>query len=59
MRNRIIYRLMVWALKAARSLSFAYGDGTVSRAILADAEGDARYAEAKIKVRILDPGWDA
>lgn len=59
MRNKVIYRLMVWALKAARSLSFAYGDGTVSRAILADAEGDARYYDAKIEVRFLDPGWDA
>lgn len=47
--KRIQYRLMVLALRAAKTLAIAYArnTGNPPRNILSDAEGDSRYYEVR------------
>lgn len=48
MKKRIIYKLMVLALKLARVLAVKYG---CAAAILADAEGDSGYYKVRRPAR--------
>ena len=51
-KKRIIYKLMVLALKLARVLAVKYG---CAAAILADAEGDSGYYKVRRPMRDFQP----